>query len=263
LKNIIHTLLCSRHRRHAVNQIRGLETQLQSPSARFTVPFVFKGRGYFKSIRPRQNPVEIQTLFAEVCKISPKRVLEIGTAKGGSLYLWIQGASNDATIVSVDLPGGEFGGAYALPRIPFYESFARKGQCLHLLRLNSHDSYTLKKVTVLFENNSIDFAFIDGDHTYEGVESDFARYGALVRPGGLIAIHDILPRPDLPAIQVDRFWAQIKDRYQTQEIIGSERSGRRIGIGLIRVPEGGLVHLTPDDSEKTPVLEFSEPPPVI
>lgn len=232
--------MCTQHRRQAVDQIRVLERKLPSAAARFSIPFVFKGRGYFKSIQPRQNPVEIQTLFDAVCRLQPQRVLEIGTAKGGSLYLWIQAATQDATIVSVDLPGGDFGGAYGPPRVPFYESFARPQQYLHLLRADSHDSNTLNQVKQLFADNPIDFAFIDGDHTYDGVKSDFEQYGSLVRPGGLIAFHDILPRPDLPTIQVDRLWSELSNRYESQDIVGPEQSGRRIGIGLIRVPEGGL-----------------------
>jgi len=40
-----------------------------------------------------------------------------------------------------------------------------------------------------------DFLFIDGDHTYEGVEGDFEMYSPLVRRGGIIAFHDIVPGP--------------------------------------------------------------------
>jgi hypothetical protein len=61
-------------------------------------------------------------------------------------------------------------------------------------------------------------------------------YGPLVRPGGLIAFHDILPRPDLPDIQVHRFWREIKNSHDTVEFIGTEESGKKvIGIGLLRV----------------------------
>lgn len=35
-----------------------------------------------------------------------------------------------------------------------------------------------------------DFAFIDGDHSYEAVRADIANYSPLVRPGGIIAGHD-------------------------------------------------------------------------
>lgn len=240
LKKLVHDLLRDRHRRHAVARLRALERKLPGAASRFAVPFVFRGRGHFKSIEPRQNPVEIEGLFGAVCDLRPARVLEIGTARGGSLYLWIQAATEDATIVSVDLPGGAFGGAYVPPRVPFYEAFARPGQSLHLLRLDSHESETRRRVTALFKDEPIDFAFIDGDHTYDGVVADFHQYGPLVRPGGMIAFHDILPRPDLPEIQVDRLWDEIKGNDQARAFIGPEGSGRRIGIGLLPVPAGGL-----------------------
>jgi predicted O-methyltransferase YrrM len=199
------------------------------------MPFVYKGKGFFKSIQPRQNPIEIEKLYRAVCQIAPIRVLEIGTARGGTLYLWTQAATDDATIVSVDLPGGEFGGAYPACRIPFYQAFARQGQKLYLLRKDSHKPQTVEEVCGLFDNHPVDFAFIDGDHTYEGVKADFQNYGPLVRPGGIIAFHDILPRPDLPEIQVNQFWSEVREKHDTREFIGPEGSGRKIGIGLIRV----------------------------
>ena len=42
----------------------------------------------------------------------------------------------------------------------------------------------------------LDVLFIDGDHSYDGVASDFAAYGPLVRQGGLIGFHDIVAQPD-------------------------------------------------------------------
>jgi len=36
----------------------------------------------------------------------------------------------------------------------------------------------------------IDLLYIDGDHSYAGVKFDFEQFGALVRPGGLILLHD-------------------------------------------------------------------------
>ena len=86
----------------------------------------------------KENPIEIEELYKTVMELSPTRVLEIGTARGGTLYLWTQAAKTDATIVSVDLPEGEFGGAYPACRIPFYKAFALPGQKLHLLREDSH-----------------------------------------------------------------------------------------------------------------------------
>ena len=42
----------------------------------------------------------------------------------------------------------------------------------------------------------IDLLFIDGGHTYEQALSDYRGWTPLVRPGGVIAIHDIYPDPE-------------------------------------------------------------------
>lgn len=223
------------HYKQALHRLQHLEKKLLSAQSRFAVPFVYRGKGYYKTIEPRQNPIEIEELYKTVIEQSPTRVLEIGTARGGTLYLWTQAAKTDATIVSVDLPEGEFGGAYPACRIPFYKAFALPGQKLHLLREDSHKDQTIEMVSKLFNYQPIDFAFIDGDHTYEGVKSDFLNYRPIVRSGGIIGFHDILPRPDLPEIQVDRFWKEVKNKYNSKEIIGPDKSGRTIGIGLIFV----------------------------
>jgi len=240
LKYAFYNLMSGTHRKNGLCQLQTLEKKLLSKNVRFAVPFVYHGKGFFKTIEPRQNPEEIESLYKSVLELSPRRILEIGTARGGSLYLWIQAASEDATIVSIDMPGGKFGGAYPACRIPFYQSFARSGQTLRLLRRDSHQAETQDEVSRIFCNKPIDFVFIDGDHTYEGVKADFKDYGHLVRPGGLIGFHDILPRPDLPEIQVDRFWKELRDKYDCDELIGSEKSGRKIGIGLIHVGNNGL-----------------------
>lgn len=240
LKHAFYNLMSGTHRKNGLCQLQTLEKKLLSKNVRFAVPFVYHGKGFFKTIEPRQNPEEIESLYKAVLELSPRRILEIGTARGGSLYLWVQAASEDATIVSIDLPGGKFGGAYPACRIPFYQSFARSGQTLRLLRQDSHQAETQAEVSKIFCDKPIDFAFIDGDHTYEGVKADFQDYGHLIRPGGLIGFHDILPRPDLPEIQVNRFWKELRDKYDCEELIGSEWSGRKIGIGLIHVGNKGL-----------------------
>jgi hypothetical protein len=42
----------------------------------------------------------------------------------------------------------------------------------------------------IFEDNSIDFCFIDADHAYEAVKEDLHSWYPKIRPGGLIAGHD-------------------------------------------------------------------------
>jgi predicted O-methyltransferase YrrM len=41
----------------------------------------------------------------------------------------------------------------------------------------------------------IDFIFIDGDHSYEGLRADWEAWSPLVAPDGIIALHDSCPSP--------------------------------------------------------------------
>ncbi|MFO1451970.1 MAG: class I SAM-dependent methyltransferase [Opitutaceae bacterium] len=40
--------------------------------------------------------------------------------------------------------------------------------------------------------SAIDFAFIDGDHSYEGVRTDWSLLAPRMTPGGILALHDTL-----------------------------------------------------------------------
>ena len=81
---------------------------------------------------------EIISLMHKLEQHQPKVVVEIGTAAGGTLYLWTRIATLDAVIISLDLPQGPFGGGYSSVKVPFYKGLARPGQMVHLLRVNSH-----------------------------------------------------------------------------------------------------------------------------
>ena len=193
--------------------------------------------GIFK---PLQQPVEIRTLFLRVKDLRPKAVLEIGTNNGGSLFLFCRAADPDATVLSLDLPSGKFGGGYSILRVPYYRAFAGSGQRLRLLRQDSHTPEALARVRRELRGQPLEFLFIDGDHTYDGVKQDFLTYGSLVRPGGLIGFHDILPAPPKIGGEVHRFWGEIRDQYAGEEIVQDQNQGK-MGIGLIRVPPGGVV----------------------
>ena len=91
--------------------------------------------GFF--IRSRLHE-EFVRLLEDVRKLNPQTVLEIGTHRGGTLYLWARLARPDAILISIDLPGGKFGGGYSPFRAPIYRRFAQERQKLHLMRANSH-----------------------------------------------------------------------------------------------------------------------------
>lgn len=239
-KSSLYNLFRTSDTQHAISELKRLEYILTSQAARFAVPFTFKGRRTFRSMKALQTPAEIEGLYQRVCELAPQRILEIGTAKGGTLYLWCQAATEDALIVSIDLPWGQFGGGYDIPRGDLYRAFAHDQQTMHLLRGNSHEEETFQQIEKLFDHQPVDFMFIDGDHTYEGVKSDLLRYGPLVRPGGMIAFHDIVQAVHDPTIEVDQLWDQIKTQFANDELVFDDNQGRRLGIGVIHIPETGF-----------------------
>ena len=70
---------------------------------------------------PAISPVQMRSELVEyariVAELRPRAVLEIGTFRGGTLFIHSRLATPDATLISVDLPGSLLGilamGAYA------------------------------------------------------------------------------------------------------------------------------------------------------
>ena len=128
----------------------------------------------------------------------------------------------------------KFGGGYPACRAQLYGSFATGSQQVHLLRADSHSSGTARQLQKLLGGRTIDFLFIDGDHTYAGVKQDFELYSRLLSKDGLVALHDIAPRPDEPRIEVWKFWRELKQRVPgAREWLDKSPNGRCIGIGLL------------------------------
>ncbi len=192
--------------------------------------FDLASRSFYGAISPIQSRYEFISLLGELTGRPPRTILEIGTASGGTLFMLTRVAAEDATIVSLDLPQGPFGGGYDESRIPLYEAFKRPKQMLRLLRADSHAASSLDAVRDCFGGKGIDFIFIDGDHTYEGVRQDFEMYGPLASPDGLIGFHDIVY-----ASGVAKFWSEIKSGRKTREWIDPGQT--KYGIGLISLSD--------------------------
>jgi predicted O-methyltransferase YrrM len=186
------------------------------------------------NIRPLQIRWELLQLMKILVKLTPEVVLEIGTANGGTLYLWTKVSRPDATLISIDLPEEPFGGGVPGWKIPIYQSFGSAGQKIRLIRSNSHEKTTLREVEKILDKRKVDFLFIDGDHSYDGVKRDFRMYGKFVRKGGVIAFHDICPGPPEKVHGVPKLWNEIKQNFRHAEIVEDWNQGNW-GIGVIYV----------------------------
>lgn len=199
---------------------------------------------------------EITPLAELVREHKPENVLEIGTSAGGSFYIWCRYLDTTTQLISLDLPGGRFGGGYNEQKIGIFEKFA-PSKDLEFVRANSHEDSTLKKVNERI-NGDVDFLFIDGDHTYEGVKADFEMYKELVADDGLIAFHDIVHHPNSEEVvenrrsladieerhlnwgeafsdcNVDKLWNELTDEYETTEFISHPKQ-TWAGIGVVHL----------------------------
>jgi predicted O-methyltransferase YrrM len=187
-----------------------------------------------KLIVPGQFQSEIRQLAELAYQKKPRVVVEIGTKWGGTLAIWCAIAQPDATLVSIDLPGGIHGGGYARWRALVYRRLAQAGQSLHLLRLDSHRTETREHLKTLLPPGGIDLLFIDGDHTYDGVKMDFEMYSPLVRRGGLVVFHDICVHSPHKECQVDKFWEEIRTQHKSWEYVENPVQ-TMFGIGVLEL----------------------------
>ena len=174
---------------------------------------------------------EIKELIEIYDSLQPFRVLEIGTQFGGTLYYWLTGLEEGATVANIDiLQNMEPDIAEHLPER--WASWAPVGVDYHTLIGRSDDPKIYKQVIDIFDDE-LDFLWIDALHTYKGAKYDFCTYSPLVRPGGIIALHDICIPSFASHIQVEKLWREIQTAgYITRELKCGAGWG---GIGIVYV----------------------------
>jgi predicted O-methyltransferase YrrM len=204
------------------------------------VEFAFRWRYKGIRIKPDQLPREILDLCYILRKHKVRSALEIGTAGGGSLFLFCRVAQPEARIISLDYPASALEARNKKYRDMLYKQFAYGRQELTLLTGSSHDGSMLLEVYDKLGGQyvdgkqlsikTLDFLFIDGDHSYEGVKKDFEMYSQFVKKGGLIGFHDIETNKNVRVDTVRIFWNELKSKYKTRELCYSNGNGYGIGI---------------------------------
>lgn len=187
--------------------------------------------------RPIQVKSEITRLTEIIKTLSPATLCEIGAARGGTLFLLTRVAAPEATIITMDLH-------FDPARKAALYSFARTGQEIFCLEADSHRHETLDTVETILAGKPLDLLFIDGDHSYEGIAADFKLYSPLVRRGGLIVCHDIVPdfrtrfgiKTTADVGGVPQFWKEIKSSYDRVEEIIADPEQDGCGIGVLHWP---------------------------
>lgn len=176
---------------------------------------------------------EIIGLLSRLNDLEPKIVVEVGTHKGGNSFLFCHAVPSVNLVIGIDL---------AVQNSAKLIHFTRSGQKYCALHGNSQTREMVRRAQKNLRHQEVDFLFIDGDHSYNGARADYELYSPLVRKGGIIAFHDIVPdhktRFGKPtgcyAGEVYKLWAEIKKNHRHEELIDNpDQDG--FGIGIIYV----------------------------
>lgn len=177
-----------------------------------------------------QLPDELLRFHAFLRSRSPRAICEIGTASGGHFYMLSQSLPSLTTLIGVDLNVGNRA---------FLRLLARNDLNVHLITGDSSSTRVRTAVERVVKGQGLDLLFIDGDHTYSGVRSDYLNYRGLVRDGGLISFHDIVKDHRARfgretrnwAGDVPEFWERLKPLSRTLEFVSNpEQDGYGIGV---------------------------------
>jgi len=208
------------------------------------------------ALQKRCELAELVEILGEQAPL--RRVLEIGGQHGGTLWAWDQIMLRPGLLVCIDM-------------------FVLEGRLRNAIDVefthieaDSHLDSSREYVKTLLAGELLDFLFIDGDHSYEGVRRDFEMYAPLVRPGGIVALHDVSvqqPARVRAIHDVVPYWHQLEGLFESEEIFDpSERWG---GIGVLYMPADPakcaayMAHAVemgaPTDEQRVATVPLNEP----
>ena len=214
----------------SIREVRRLG-EARDPADALRMVEEFRGWGDYARIESVQIPAEICALFDLLIQRGVRRACEIGSFLGGTLCMMTRVLPDDAELYSLDFPDVEEGPRPLASRKPFHEGFARAQQTVQVIHGDSHAPNTVSVLARMLDGRPLDFLFIDGDHSLAGVRADFELYSTFVRPGGLIAFHDIIPH-ESARFGVPEFWDEIRADHETIEICDAGARERRSGFGI-------------------------------
>lgn len=184
-------------------------------------------------IAPAQYETEFTALLDIYRELQPEYVVEIGSWKGGTLWHWLNNAPQGAHVVSVNLNPKQWMSPDPAFKNTIWKGWIPEGVTLQAITGNSTSPSVIAKVQAA--SPFIDFLFLDGDHSYEGIKADWENYGQMVRPGGVVAMHDLIAPKGRERIQVGRFFGELKAAgYRTAELY-STPGQRMMGIGVVYI----------------------------
>lgn len=165
-----------------------------------------------------QRVDELASVLLVVEEVDPKVIVEIGCGFGGTLWAW-RAAFPTAAVFGVSLET--------------HGPIADHGATV--LIGDSRDRATRQRLVDQLGGRDVDVLFIDGDHSRDGIRSDWRMYAPLVRAGGLILFHDVANLLGEP--QAVDAWEEMKadtDTFGEPVMEITSRAHRPLGFGILR-----------------------------
>lgn len=179
--------------------------------------------------RASQRTDELEPFIDILRREGARSYLEIGARHGDTFHEIMLALPPGSRGVAVDLGGGAWGTPKSVPFLR--EAVKDLKDCGYDASLILGDSAATPTIQAVQALAPFDAVFIDGDHRYNAVRSDWLTYG---RMGRIVAFHDIAGAGQRDTngnrVEVPRLWAEIRRGHDVQELIGD---GSLMGIGVV------------------------------
>ncbi len=160
------------------------------------------------------------------------RIVEIGSFRGRSMIILADAAADGVELVAIDPHGGGDRGPNEYhPDLvrgdadyeAFHANLRRAGVEARVRHVRDTSERALAEVT-----EPVDLLYIDGAHRYRFAKPDIERWGARVRPGGSLLIHDSFNAVGVMLAQLRLLFLGGKYRYVGRT--GSLAEYRRVAL---------------------------------
>lgn len=249
-----HSLLNTLAYRQTKRAVRRRKSVEQTPSDVLDTVLTYQPGWDPYRVTALQHRDELEDFVSFLRASEPESALEIGTFQGGTLWVWARALGNLRYIACVDKP--VWNEMIHQRRRELFPTFSEDVQ-IDVHFGDSHAEGTYEEVASAV-GEDVDFLFIDGDHSYEGVSQDFETYRRLVGDTGIIAFHDIKQHAEDPREKARRlrrnenlrehqvsvglqrwngvstFWEEIRNDYTTREFLSHPKQ-MGAGIGVVEL----------------------------
>ena len=146
-----------------------------------------------------------------------RRLVEIGVMHGVSTRVMCEAMAPDGELTAIDpFPAGRLGVSFefAIARREVGRAPQRAVRWCRERSATAVQAWTAQ----------IDFLFVDGDHSWRGIDHDWTAWSAFVATDGVVLLHDSLPLPGGAPHESVRYTQQVigrDPRFTTIDVVGS------------------------------------------